>query len=275
MTKAQRNPADAGAAKPNPAGMYDFWLGGTANSPADRAAARRIMQAIPEIRQVAWANRGFLLRAVAWLAEECGIRQFIDIGAGLPTQRPTHEVARTIAADARVLYTDADPLVVARGREMLAAVPDTAVIEADIRQPRVLLDHPQTHQLIDFSQPVALLMVAVTQFVSDHDDPWALIRTYVDALAPGSYLAVSAPTGDHKVAWRVDQTLDVYAGSTAPATVRTKEQFERFFDGLDIISPYEDAGAAVTHVGLWAAEDMEAADDDASRWFYAAVARKA
>jgi hypothetical protein len=173
-----------------------------------------------------------------------------------------------------VLYTDADPLVVARGREMLAAVSGTAVIEADIRQPRALLDHPQVRELIDFGQPVGLLMVAVTQFVPDDDDPWALVRTYVDALAPGSYLAVSAPTGDHKVAWRVDQTLDVYAGSTAPATVRAKAQFGRFFDGLEIVPPYDDAGPAVTHVGLWGAEDVETADDDASRWFYAAVARK-
>src|SRR6266566_7218164 len=118
MTDARPAPAN-GTAKPNPAGIYDYWLGGTANSPADRAAAERIMRAIPEIRQVAWANRGFLLRAVTWLAEECGIRQFIDIGAGLPTQKPTHEVARGIIPGSRVVYTDSDPQVVARGHEIL------------------------------------------------------------------------------------------------------------------------------------------------------------
>jgi SAM-dependent methyltransferase len=274
MTEAQRNPADAHMARPSPAGMYDFWLGGTANTPADRDAAERVIRVIPEIRQVAWANRGFLLRVVTWLTGECGIQQFIDIGAGLPTQRPTHEIARTITDDARVIYTDADPQVVARGHEMLAGVPGVAVIEADIRQPGVVLDHPQTRLLIDFAQPTALLMVAVTQFVPDHDDPWTLVRRYVDALAPGSYLALSAPTGDHKVNWRVDRTLDVYAGSTAPATVRSKSQFERFFAGLEILPPYDGAEPTVTHVGLWGAEDVEAADDDAARWFYAAVARK-
>jgi hypothetical protein len=274
MTEAQENPANAGTAKPNPAGMYDFWLGGTANSPADRDAARQVLQAIPEIRQVAWANRGFLLRVVTWLAGERGIRQFIDIGAGLPTQRPTHEIARAIATEARVVYTDADPLVVARGREMLAGVAGTAVIEADIRQPGAVLEHPHALELIDFAQPVAVLMVAVTQFVPDADDPWALVRRYVGALVPGSSLAVSAPTGDHKVSWRVDQTLGVYAASTAPATVRSKAQFERFFSGLEIVPPYDGAGPAVTHVGLWGAEDPAVADDDASRWFYAAVARK-
>lgn len=270
------NDADPTAAKrPSPAGMYDYWLGGTANSGADRDAAERIMRVIPEIRQVAWANRGFLVRAVTWLADEHGIRQFIDVGAGLPTQRSTHEVVRDIAPDCRVVYTDSDPLVIARGREILAGVPGTAAIEADIRRPAALLAHPGLRQLIDFTQPVGLLMVAVTQFVADAEDPWNLVRQHVDALAPGSYLALSAPTKDHKVGWRVDQTVDVYATSTMPVNVpRTKAEIERFFDGLEIVPPYDGAGRVVSHIGLWGAEDAELADDDASRWFYAAVARK-
>ena len=274
MTDARPAPAN-GTAKPNPAGIYDYWLGGTANSPADRAAAERIMRAIPEIRQVAWANRGFLIRAVTWLAEECGIRQFIDIGAGRPTQRSTHEVARSVISDSRVVYTDSDPQVVARGHEILAGVPGVGVIQADLRQPRTLLDHPDTRCLIDFAQPVGLLMIAVTQFVSDADNPWRSVRQYVEALAPGSYLALSAPTGDHKVSWRVDQTVDVFATSTIAVNVpRTRSEIERFFDGMEIVPPYDGAGQVVAHVGLWGAEDPELADDDASRWFYAAVARK-
>jgi SAM-dependent methyltransferase len=274
MTDPQQFPPHE-ARRPNPAGMYDFWLGGTANTAADRDAARRIMRAIPEIRQVAWANRGFLARAVLWLAGECGIRQFVDIGAGFPTQRPTHEMARAVAPDARVVYTDSDPAVVARGQAMLSGVPGAAVIEADIRDPDTMLAHPTTRRLIDFGQPVAVLMVAVTQFVPDADDPWALVRRHVDALAPGSHLALSAPTGDHKVDWRVERTLAVYAASTAPAAVRSRAQIERFFDGLEITPPYEGADAAAVHIGLWGAEDVEQADDDASRWFYAAVGRKA
>jgi hypothetical protein len=134
---------------------------------------------------------------------------------------------------------------------MLADVPGTAVIEADIRQPAAVLDHPQTHRLIDFAQPVALLMVAVIQFVLDHDDPWAMVRRYIDAFASGSYLVLSAPTGDHKAGWRVDRTLAVYAASSTSAIVRTKAEFARFFNGLEIVSLYDGAGCTVAHVGLW------------------------
>jgi len=274
MSDGQQAPA-SGAAKPSPAGMYDCYLGGTANSAADRAAVERITRAIPEIKQVAWANRGFLLRAVSWLAGECGIRQFIDIGAGLPTQRPTHEVARGIVPDSRVVYTDNDPQVVARGYDILKGVNGAAVIQADFRQPRALLDHPETRRLIDFAEPVGLLVIAVTQFVADADDPWSCVRQYVEPLAPDSYLALSAPTADHKVSWRVDQVLDVYASSTVPVNAaRTKPEIERFFDGMEIVPPYDGAGCAVAHVGLWGAEDPELADDDAARWVYASVARK-
>jgi hypothetical protein len=274
MSDAEQAPA-TGAAKPSPAGMYDCYLGGTANSPADREAVERIMRAIPEIKQVAWANRGFLLRAVTWLAEERGIRQFIDIGAGLPTQKPTHEVARGIIPGSRVVYTDSDPQVVARGHEILRGVDDATVIHADLRQPRALLEHTETRRLIDFAEPVGLLMIAVTQFIADADDPWRLVRQHTDALAPGSYLALSAPTADNKVSWRVDRVVDVYATSTIAVNVaRTKSEIGRFFDGMEIVPPYEGAGRVVAHVGLWGAEDPELADDDGSRWFYAAVARK-
>jgi S-adenosyl methyltransferase len=173
MTDTGETPGSGDPAIATSAGIYDYWLGGTANSRADRDAAERIRRAVPEISQIAWANRGFLTRVVTWMAER-GIRQFIDIGAGFPTQRATHEVAGAIAGDCRVVYTDNDPLVVARGRRMLAGVPRAAVIEADIRDPGVLLGHPETRRLIDLTQPTGLLMVAVTQFVPDKDDPWGL-----------------------------------------------------------------------------------------------------
>jgi hypothetical protein len=189
--------APDGPAVPSPAGIYDYWLGGEAGSPADREAAERIIEAVPEIRQIAWANRGFLMRAVTWMAQERGIRQFIDIGAGFPSQRSTHEVARAVAGDCRVLYTDSDPAAVDRGARMLAGVPGTAVIEADLRQPLALLGHPQAERLIDPARPTGLLVVAVTQFVPDADDPWALVAQHMAPLAPGSCLALSAPTADH------------------------------------------------------------------------------
>jgi hypothetical protein len=274
MTGTEQGPDGEATAVATPAGIYDYWLGGTANSQADREAAERIRRTLPEIGQVAWANRGFLMRAVTWLAAR-GIRQFIDVGAGFPTQRATHEVATAIAPDCRVVYTDNDPLAVARGRRMLAGVPGTAVIEADFRDPDALLGHPEARRLIDFGQPAGLLIVAVTQFVPDEDDPWGLVARHLAPLAPGSYLALSAPTGDHKVESRVDRVVEQYAGTSAGGNwPRTKKEIERFFAGLELVAPYPGAEPGVTYVGMWGCDDPEAADDDPSRWFYAGVAGK-
>jgi S-adenosyl methyltransferase len=256
------------------AGMYDYYLGGTANTAADRAAVERIRLVLPEIVDAAWANRGFLQRAVRRMAADWGIHQFIDIGAGLPTQRNTHEIVAENAADGRVVYVDKDPRVITRGREMLAGVTGAAAIEADLRDVEGILSHPETKRLIDFSRPVGLLLVAVTQFIPDEDDPWALVARYLEAVVPGSYLALSAPTGDHQAERITQGVVDVYRSSPMPGTPRTLADVERFFTGLEIVPPYDGAAAAVNFVGLWDAEDPEAADDDGSRWFYAGVARK-
>ena len=273
MNETNQVPPGVDPSKPSPARMYDRYLGGTANFQADRDAVDRILELVPEIRDAAWANRGFLQRAVRWMAER-DIRQFIDLGAGLPTQRCTHEVARKIPPDARVVYTDIDRSVIAHGREILAGVPGTAVIEADFRRPDDLLDHPEALQLIDFAEPAGLLIVALTQFIPDSDDPWGLVARYMDALAPGSYLALSAPTADHMAARKVDRILDVYATSTIPSnTPRTRAQIDRFFAGLAVVPPYPGAEPALTSAGLWGCEDPEVAESDGSRSFYVAVAR--
>jgi hypothetical protein len=256
------------------AGMYDYYLGGTANSAADRMAVERIRSLIPEIVDAAWANRGFLQRAVARMAGEWGVRQFIDIGAGLPTQRNTHEVVGEFTPDGRVVYVDKDPRVIERGRTLLQGATNTAVIQADLRDPTAILTHPETKRLIDFTEPVGILMVAVTQFVPDEDDPWALIGRYRDALASGSYLALSAPTGDHQAERIIVGVAEIYRTTPTPGTPRTRAQVERFFDGFEIVPPFAGAPAAVNFVGLWGAEDPEAADDDGSRWFYSAVGRR-
>ena len=274
MSEMNRVPPGVDVSKPSPARMYDRYLGGTANFQADRDAVDRILELVPEIRDAAWANRGFLQRAVRWMAER-DIRQFIDLGAGLPTQRCTHEVAREIRPDARVVYTDIDPGVIAHGQEILADVPGTAVIEADFRRPADFLSHPETRRLIDFTQPTGLLIVALTQFIPDVDDPWALVARYVDALAPSSYLALSAPTADHMAARKVDRIVDVYGTSTIPLnTPRTRAEVGRFFAGLAIVPPYPGADPALTSAGVWDCVDPEAAESDGSRSFYAAVARK-
>jgi hypothetical protein len=269
-TEEPRGPQTA-----SPAGIYDCLLGGDAGTAADREAARRIIAALPVIPQVAWANRGFLMRAATWMAQERGIRQFIDIGAGFPAQRPTHEVVRAVAPGCRVLYTDNDPVAVARGSRMLDGVPGTAVIEADLRQPGTLFSRPETMRLIDPRLPTGLLVVAVTQFVSDEDDPWSLVAQHMVPLAPGSCLALSAPTADHKVESQVERVESEYAHSSAGVNqTRTKAEIQRFFSGLELAAPYEGAAPGVTFVGLWGCDDPEAADDDASRWFYAGVGTK-
>jgi O-methyltransferase involved in polyketide biosynthesis len=235
---------------------------------------QRIVRLIPEIRDAAWANRGFLQRAVRWMTNR-GICQFIDLGAGLPTQRSTHEMARVAIPDARVVYTDIDPGVIAHGRGILAGVPGAALIEADFRQPAALLDHPETLRLIDFAQPVGLLIVALTQFVADADDPWGLVDRYVGALAPGSCVALSAPSADHMAGRKVALIRDVYRTSTIPEnTPRTKSEIARFFTGLQIVPPYEGAEPDLTSAGLWDCEDPELAESDGSRSFYVAVAVK-
>ncbi len=274
MSEPEQVPLGVDTTKPSPARMYDCYLGGTANFQVDRDAVARIVELVPEIRDAAWANRGFLQRAVRRMALR-GIRQFIDLGAGMPTQRCTHEAAREIHPDVRVLYTDNDPSVVAHGRQILADVPGTVIVEADLRQPEFLLTHPEARHLLNFRDPVGLLVVAVTQFISDVDDPWGLVARYMDALAPGSYLALSAPTADHAIAQKVDRILDVYATSTVPlVTARSAADIGRFFAGLEIVPPYPGAAPTLTSTGLWDCEDPDAAESDGSRWFYAAVARK-
>lgn len=274
MNDVEQAPPGVDPGKPSPARMYDYYLGGTANYAADREAARRIIELVPEIRDAAWANRGFLQRAVRWMARH-GIRQFIDLGAGMPTQRCTHEVAREIAPGARVLYSDNDPGVIAHGNAILAGVSDVGIIEADFRSPEQLLSHPLTARLINFREPLGLLILAVTQFMSDADDPWQLVASYADAMAPGSYLALSAPTADHMVDWKVSRIVDVYASSTVPAvTARSKSAVRRFFDGLDIVPPYQGTEPGLVSTGLWDCEDPQAAESDGAHSFYAAVARK-
>lgn len=261
------------ATQSTPAGIYDCLLGGTANTPADQVAAARLREQMPEVVEAAWANRGFLQRSVSWLAK-AGVRQFLDVGAGLPTQRNTHEVVAEIAPDGRVVYVDIDPVVIDRGRKLIEGLPNVAIFQADIRQVDEILNHPETRRLIDFDQPVALLMLSVMQFVKDHEDPWAMVRRYLDAMAPGSYLALSIGTGDRQAERIVDGVRKVYEAGPNPTQPRTLTQAQRFFEGLEIVPPYHGAKPELTYIGLWGAEDPEAADDDGSRWFYVGIGRK-
>jgi SAM-dependent methyltransferase len=256
--------------KPTPAGMYDYYLGGTTNTVADRAAAEQVRGRMPELYDAAWANRGFLQRAVRWLANQ-GIRQFMDIGAGYPTQNPTHEIAHRTDPQARVAYVDKDPHVQAKAEAVLADEPLAIAVTADLRKPDEVLD--QVRELIDLDQPVALLMVAVLHFVPDKADPWGLVRQYAQALVPGSYLALSHITPDRHSEEAVGRVRDVYRDATEQIHLRTRAEVERFFVGLELIRPHARTYPEVTYVGLWGADDPEEADSDGSRWSYCGVAR--
>lgn len=273
MSDIEQAPPGVDITVPSPARMYDYYLGGTDNFEVDRAAADKVKANMPEAGDAAWANRGFLQRSVRWLADH-GIRQFIDLGAGLPTMNNTHDAAQDVAPDARVLYVDNDPIVAVHANKLLTDSSGTAFVTADFREPDALFDHEVTRKVIDLDQPVGLLLVAMVHFVPDEDDPYGLIRGYMDRLAPGSYLALSAGTNDRQADRAVGTIRDVYATSTAAVHMRTREEVTRFFDGLEIVPPHGKAGREVAYIGEWGAEDPDAADSDGSRWAYCGVARK-
>ena len=259
--------------KPAPARLYDYYLGGTTNLPVDRAAAERIRADLPEISDMAWANRGFHQRAARWLTAKCGITQFIDIGSGLPTQGNTHDVVQSVSRQTKVIYVDNDPMVLAYANKLLTDDGSTAVIHADLRDPGSVLNHRDLRALIDFSQPIGLLMTAVLHFVADGSDPWGLVAQYVAALAPGSYLAISHVTADNVPQRGLKTGLAEYAKATENIYLRPRAEVERFFEGLDLVSPYEGAEPRLVFMGEWGAEDPELADSDGSRWGYSGVAR--
>jgi len=274
MTEGQQVPQGIDPATPSPARLYDYYLGGTNNFRADRDAAERIRARMPELADAAWANRGFHQRAALWMAGTAGIRQFLDIGSGLPTQNNTHQALHKATREARVVYVDNDELVRVHASALLINAGGTRLVTADLRDPDGVLNHPQTRELIDFSQPVGLLMTAVLHFVADGSGPHGLIARYVAELAPGSYLALSHITADQKPPAAVQTIRDIYADATEQVYPRSRAEVERFFDGLELVPPYEGSAAAVTYVGEWGAEDPDMADSDGSRWAYGGVARR-
>jgi hypothetical protein len=259
--------------RPSPARLYDYFLGGTNNFPADREAAEQLKAHIPDVVDALWANRGFHGRAAAWMARR-GIRQFLDIGSGLPTQNNTHESVQRVAPETRVVYVDNDPMVAAHAGALLSADGTTAVILADLRDPEALLSHPDLLRLIDFAEPVGVLMTDVMHFVADDEDPWGLVARYMAAVAPGSYLALSHGTSENLPPRQVQASEDTMSRATANVYPRSRADVARFFEGLELVEPYENAEPAITYAGMWAAEDPEAADSDGSRGFYCGVARR-
>ncbi|MBU8860600.1 MULTISPECIES: SAM-dependent methyltransferase [unclassified Micromonospora] len=257
----------------HPARRYNYWLGGKDNFQADRDSGDAMAERFPTIRISALENRRFLRRAVRHLAGEAGIRQFLDIGTGIPTADNTHEVAQSTDPRARVVYVDNDPIVLAHARALLTSSAEgaTAYLDADLRDPERILAHPDLRRTLDLSQPVALMLLAVLHFVPDGDDPYAIVGRLLDALPAGSYLAASHATYDYL-------PPDVAAEAKAAArgggphgviNLRSREEVVRFFDGLEPVEP------GVCSVAEWRADgEPEPRPSVVEVSMYGGVARK-
>jgi S-adenosyl methyltransferase len=275
MTEEEEAPPGVDTSTPSAARLYDYYLGGNSNFTVDRTAGDQLKAAMPDLFDAAWANRGFHQRSARWMAKEQGIRQFIDIGSGLPTRGNTHQAVKKEALDVepRVVYVDLDPMVKAMADGLLADEKHTAFVTGDMRDPDAVLSNPELRSLIDFSQPVGLLITAVLHFISDGSDPRGLVKRYTDALAPDSYLALSHVTSDRLPARAVDAMYETYKNSPTPLHPRTYDHVLALFDGLELVRPYYGAEPGISYAGVWGAEDPDMADDEGSRLLYVGVAR--
>jgi S-adenosyl methyltransferase len=256
--------------RPHSARMYDYYLGGKNHFAADRAAADRALASWPAGRTGLRENRRFLGRAVRYLAAEAGITQFLDIGSGLPTTKNVHEIAQEVDPSSRVVYVDDDPMVLAHARALLASAPGgrTAFIQADLKSPLDILGSPTTRSVLDFTKPVALMLVAVLHFLLEEDKPETVVATLLDALPSGSYLAASHITMEHDPAG-VGGGQRAYLEAGIPMHVRDAHDFAQLaFPGLELVPP------GVVLVSEWRPDTRAPRPTPAEVSFYGGVARK-
>jgi hypothetical protein len=257
-------PDTVDTSKPSMARMYDYALGGSHNFAADRDAAERVLQANPDGRFGMYANRAFLRRAVQFLVES-GVTQFLDVGSGIPTVGNVHEVAQNANPDSTVVYVDIDPVAVIHSQQILAGNRRATAIQADIREPDRILNHPELQALLDLDQPVALLMLCVLHFIPDDQDPPGLIGRYRDRLAPGSYLAASHVTGDDDSENHTN-AMNVYSRVMTQVNLRTRAQVAALFAGFDLVEP------GLAFVPRWRPDPGE--DTTTALYYYGGVGRK-
>jgi hypothetical protein len=257
----------------HPARRYNYFLGGKDNFQADRDSGDAIARMFPTIRIAALENRSFLRRAVEFLVRDAGIKQFLDIGTGIPTADNTHEVAQSMAPDARVVYVDNDPIVLVHARALLTSTPEgrTAYIDADLRNPEQILADPELRNTLDLNQPIALMMIAVLHFImDDRDNPYGVVHTLVDALPSGSYVAITNVTTDFMPEHIKAAALQAQASrQQGDIQFRSRDDFARFFDGLELVEP------GIVSVHEWRARDEpEPRRSAADVSVYGAIGRK-
>jgi len=252
----------------HPARVYDYWLGGKDNFAADRALGDAITAVVPTTVVGARANRAFLSRAVQYVAREAGIRQFLDIGTGIPTAGNVHEVAQSVAPGSRIFYVDNDPTVLAHARALMTSHPAgaTSFIQADLREPGKILASPALHATLDLGRPVALMLIAILHFLSDADDPHGIVAELLDALPSGSFLTISHLTGDFDPE-EADAAQAAAKGSGVTYHLRSRAEVAAFFAGLDLLYP------GVEPVLAWRPDNGMPPDPQAVR-IYSAMGRK-
>jgi hypothetical protein len=252
--------------RPHPARMYDYYLGGKDHWQADRQAAEQILAVAPEVRAIARANRHFLYRAVTYLAKEKGITQFLDIGTGIPTSPNVHETAAAQAEGTRVAYADNDPVIHAHANALLTGTGTTQIILADLRDPDIIL--AGARDFLDFTRPVALLLVAILHFIPDAEDPATLVAAYRDALPPGSFLVLSHGTTDFHPAEVTASATSAYDAATAPLVLRPRAAIEALLAGFTAEPP------GLVQAPLWHPDTKPKPRDLEKLGIYAAVAKK-
>jgi len=246
--------------------VYDYWLGGKDNFAADRAAGEEALEAFPGLISSVRANRAFLVRTVRYLAGELGIRQFLDIGTGIPASSNTHEVAQSVAPEARVVYVDNDPMVLAHARALLSSSEQgaTAYLDADLRDTGKILR--AAAGTLDFTQPVAVMLIAVLHLIRDADDPSGIITSLMEAVPPGSTLAISHVPNDVHMGAMADMSDRLNRLLAQPSTYRSRAEVTGFFDGLELVEP------GVVPIQQWRPDTQEEAEAVAAMW--GGVARK-
>ncbi|GAA2048060.1 SAM-dependent methyltransferase [Catenulispora yoronensis] len=261
-------PPEIDRTKAHPARIYDYLLGGKDNFDVDRDAAEVALAAMPELRAMARANRAFLGRAVRHLAES-GITQFLDIGTGIPGPGNTGEIARAVQPGARVVYVDYDPIVSAHSRALLSAADPalSAVVQADVREPKTILDSGAVQSVLDFEQPIAVLMVAVLHFVSEAEDAHSIARYFIDAVAPGSALVVSHASEGHE-AGKFGAAREGWNNATSQLVLRDRSEIGRFFEGTELLDP------GVVIIPAWRPDREPSAEDLALDYGHAGVGIK-